>query len=69
MNYQERIEGMSCNGCANTVKSALETIDGVTDVAINLNEKQADIESVKELDENQINQALSDTSYTVKAFK
>lgn len=68
MNYKAHVEGMSCNGCANTVKSLLETIEGVTNVEINLDEKQAVIDSIKKLDKSQLKEALSDTSYTVKSL-
>ncbi|MEE9465111.1 MAG: heavy metal-associated domain-containing protein [Candidatus Neomarinimicrobiota bacterium] len=30
------ISGMNCGGCASTVKSALESIDGVSEASINL---------------------------------
>jgi copper chaperone len=36
-----RIEGMSCDGCANTVKNAIEKEAGVQSVAVSFADKQA----------------------------
>ena len=36
-----RIEGMSCDGCANTVKSAIEKEPGVQTVSVSFAERQA----------------------------
>ncbi|SFC69286.1 Copper chaperone CopZ [Alkalibacterium subtropicum] len=68
MNYQAKVEGMSCNGCANSVKAAFAQIDGVSDVAINLDEKQATLESSQQLTKAQLEEALADTSYTVESL-
>ncbi|MER2064114.1 MAG: heavy metal-associated domain-containing protein [Alkalibacterium sp.] len=68
MNYQAKVEGMSCNGCANSVKAAFSSIEGVSDVEINLDEKQAAIVSSNELTKDQLEAALADTSYTVEAL-
>lgn len=68
MYYQAKVEGMSCNGCANSVKAAFSQIDGVSDVKINLDEKKAAIESSNELMKEQLEAALADTSYTVETL-
>ncbi len=36
-----RIEGMNCDGCANTIKSALEKEPGVQMVSVSFAERQA----------------------------
>ncbi len=36
-----RIEGMSCDGCANAVKSAIEKEPGVQTVSVSFAERQA----------------------------
>jgi len=36
-----RIEGMSCDGCANTVKTAIEKEPGVQAVTVSFADKQA----------------------------
>lgn len=68
MNYQAKVEGMSCNGCAKSVKAAFSSIEGVSDVEINLDEKQATLESSQELSKEQLREALADTSYTVESL-
>lgn len=68
MNYQVKVAGMSCNGCANSVKAAFSQIDGVSDVKIDLDEKQATLESSQELTKAQLEEALADTSYTVESL-
>lgn len=39
-----KIEGMSCEHCANSVKNALEELDGISKVEVSLNNKNAQIE-------------------------
>lgn len=38
-----KIDGMTCGHCAAAVTKALKKVDGVTDVAVNLGEKQATV--------------------------
>ncbi|UCC75153.1 MAG: cation transporter [Gemmatimonadota bacterium] len=38
------VEGMSCGGCANAVKSALARVAGVQIAAVSLEEKRATLE-------------------------
>lgn len=68
MNYQAIVEGMSCNGCANSVKAAFSQIEGVSAVEINLEEKKAALQSSRELTKEQLEEALADTSYTVESM-
>ncbi len=37
------IIGMACGGCANTVASALKSLDGVTEVKVSLVEAKAEV--------------------------
>ena len=37
------IEGMSCDGCVNTVASALKTVPGVKSVEVSLKDKKATV--------------------------
>ena len=39
------IDGMSCGGCATTVKNKLSAVKGVTSVNVDLGKKQAEITS------------------------
>lgn len=65
MNYTAKVEGMSCQGCAKSVKAAFTQLAGVQEVTVNLDEKEAILTSQTELSEERIRQALEDTSYTV----
>jgi copper chaperone CopZ len=44
MKHTYKISGMTCSGCAATVEKALQKVDGVTDVNIDLKRSEADIE-------------------------
>lgn len=68
MNYQAKVEGMSCQGCARSVKAAFSNLEGVSDVEIDLDNKQATLESSKELTVAQLKAALADSSYTVESL-
>lgn len=59
-----KIDGMSCNHCANSVKVALEGIDGVTNVDVNVRAGQATVEGAG-FDDNDLRQAVEDEGYTV----
>ncbi len=51
--YELQVEGMSCGGCANSVRRIVQTIDGKATVEVDLASKTvridtaADIEAVK----------------------
>jgi copper chaperone CopZ len=44
MKHTYKISGMTCSGCAATVQKALQKVDGVTGVNINLQKSEAEIE-------------------------
>lgn len=67
MNYQANVEGMSCSGCANAVKSAFLNIEGVSQVDVDLENKRATVESSSKLTKDQLEGALAATNYTVKS--
>lgn len=60
------IEGMSCNHCKMSVEKALSSIEGVTKVEVSLENKNAVIESSKEIDDNKIRQVIEEIGFTVK---
>lgn len=68
MDYVAKVDGMSCDGCGNSVKSAFSEIDGVTNVEINLSKKEAFIQSDSEVTKEQLDQALEGSSYTVQSL-
>lgn len=63
MKKELTIEGMKCEGCASTVVEKFQSIEGVERVVVDLEKKQAIVESQNEIDEKVFNQALSDTNY------
>lgn len=65
MKKELMIEGMKCEGCASTVVEKFQSIAGVEHVAVDLEKKQAIVESQNEIDETLFIQALSDTNYKI----
>lgn len=65
MKKELTIEGMKCEGCASTVVEKFQSVEGVERVVVNLETKQAIVESSNEIDESIFNQALSETNYTI----
>lgn len=63
------IEGMQCNHCKMTVEKVLKSIDGVTNVEVNLENKNAIIESEKELDNNEIKRLIEEEGFSVREIK
>ncbi|GEK91739.1 heavy-metal-associated domain-containing protein [Alkalibacterium kapii] len=60
------VEGMKCQGCANTVKENFSSIEGVDSVEVDVANNKVTVESQKEIDKQTLKSALSDTKYTVK---
>ncbi len=60
------IDGMQCNHCKMSVEKVLGKIDGVTSVEVILDEKKAIILSKLEINNNEINTAITDAGFTVK---
>lgn len=60
------IEGMSCNHCKMSVEKALNSIEGVTKVEVSLENKNAIIESSKEIDDNKIKETIESEGFAVK---
>ncbi|PEG25877.1 heavy metal transport/detoxification protein [Clostridium neonatale] len=59
------IEGMSCNHCVAHVKEALEGLEGVTSVKVNLDKKCASIESKLEVKDEAIKSVIEEAGYDV----
>lgn len=56
-----KIDGMSCNHCVATVKNALESVDGVTNAEVSLDEKQAVVTG--NADSKELVDAVEDAGY------
>lgn len=59
-----KIEGMSCNHCVNAVKGALEALEGVSRVEVELDKNQALVEG-ENLRENLLKETIEDIGYDV----
>lgn len=57
------IEGMQCNHCRTSVENALNSIDGVIRVDVSLENKNAIIESEKEIDDNKIKEVIEKVGF------
>lgn len=63
------IEGMSCGHCVNHVKNALEEIDGVAGVVVDLQGKNAVVELSKDVDCEVLKGAVTEAGYDVMDIK
>jgi len=59
------IEGMTCNGCANTVLRKLQSIEGVTEVTVSRETNSAVIRGENEVSNEAIYESLADVKYNV----
>ena len=59
------IDGMMCKHCAASVKKALEAIDGVTLVDVDLENKKATVSLSADIANDVIEKAIKDEGYTV----
>lgn len=59
------IEGMSCGHCANHVKVALEELEGVTGVSVNLEGKHALVDLSADVSDEAIKAAVEEAGYEV----
>lgn len=59
------INGMQCNHCKMSIEKALNSIEGVTKVEVNLENKSATIEISKEIDNNMIKNVIKEAGFEV----
>ncbi len=60
-----KIEGMSCNHCVAAVEKALNSIEGVTNVMVDLNQGEASFEEGKAIDMQAVRTAVEKAGYKV----
>lgn len=65
MKQKLAINGMKCDGCTKIVKDHLVAIPDVTSVTVGLKEKEAVIESTREITINELQKALAETKFTL----
>ncbi len=64
------ISGMSCSGCANTVESALQSLEGVDSVNVELDKETAEISfDDSRVQLSDFEKAIDDSGYTLKGVK
>lgn len=64
------IGGMACSGCANTVQQALEKLDGVKEVTVDLNHESATVTfDPKTITAEALGQAVEEAGYSFKHLK
>ncbi|MCL1904140.1 MAG: cation transporter [Oscillospiraceae bacterium] len=58
------IKGMSCGKCVNSITAELNKIDGVFDVVVDLDEKNATVEHDSSVSEDDIKEGIMAAGYT-----
>lgn len=61
------IEGMTCSHCEKAVKEALENLNGVNSVDVNLKTKEVKVEG-ENLDNNKIKEAIDAIGFDVTSI-
>lgn len=62
-----QVEGMTCGGCANSVKRSIQAVDASAAVQIDLANKKVQINTVASI--GQVKAAVADAGYPVTASK
>lgn len=60
-----KVEGMSCGHCRMAVENALKTLDGVSDVNVDLDSGIVTVEYEAAGDRENLKNAITDAGYTV----
>lgn len=63
------VEGMSCGHCVNHVKNALEEVNGVTNVSVDLASKTAVFETSGDVKDGDVKFAIEDAGYEVVSIE
>lgn len=58
-----KIKGMSCEHCVKTVKKALEEIDGITNVAVDLTTGEATFEETHPVEKDLVREKVKKAGY------
>ena len=62
------IEGMMCSHCTGRVQKALEAVEGVTEVTVNLEQKNAVVQAGDSVTDEVLTKAVTDAGYEVKGI-
>lgn len=63
------VDGMSCEHCANKVKNALESLNGISKVRVNLNKKEVVIYYKDNIDFEKIETTINNLGYKFGEIK
>ena len=63
------VEGMTCEHCENTVKKALEEIDGIEKAEASHETKQVTLVTSKEIPEDILRKVIEEKGYQYKGIK
>lgn len=64
------ISGMGCSGCANTVESALQSLEGVGSVKVELDKETAEVSyDDSRVQLSDFEKAIDDSGYSMKGVK
>ncbi|MEX1299577.1 MAG: heavy metal translocating P-type ATPase [Desulfotignum sp.] len=63
------IDGMSCMHCAKSVTDRLNALEGISSTQVNLEQKQAVVESNQPVDKDLVTQTITDAGYTVTGIE
>ncbi len=66
---QISIEGMSCGHCVNHVTEALKGVEGVSNIQVNLQSKNAIIEVISNVADTSLKEAIEDVVYDVTSIQ
>jgi len=58
-----RVKGMSCQHCAKTVKKTLEEVDGITNIAVDLETGEVTFEETRPVDNELIREKVRKAGY------
>ena len=61
------VEGMHCDNCAKRIKKALESLDNVLDVTVNLSKKEVILNG--DVSNKEIKECIEDLDYEVKKIR
>ena len=62
------VDGMMCNHCRMTVEKALKSVPGVTDAAVDLENKTATITMAEEVPDEALMNAVKEKNFTPVKF-
>jgi copper chaperone len=63
--YELQVEGMTCGGCANSVKRSVQAVDSNAQVDVDLASKKVRVDT--EVDLQVVKSAITDAGYPVTA--